>query len=78
MSVLENLQEAELKLAQQRVRLQSGEEKLQLAGVSVLGADETAHVPTITLIRRDNGAPISSAAGYDDESAGANSRLHYL
>ena len=67
MSVLEDLQEAELKLAQQRVRLQSGEEKLQLAGVSVPRVNETARLPTITVIRRDSGAPIRLAAEYDDE-----------
>lgn len=66
-SVFEELQVAELKLAEERTRLRGVEEKLNVAGISVAGVAEPSGGADITLIRRAADGPRTVQAGYDDE-----------
>lgn len=67
LTIHENLQAAELKLAEEHARLQSLRARLDLAGVAVPHNSEKTESPSITLIRRIDTNPVAFEAGYDDE-----------
>jgi polysaccharide export outer membrane protein len=66
-SVFEELQVTELKLAEERTRLRGVEEKLNVTGIAVPGLVEASGAADITLIRRAADGLRAIRAGYDDE-----------
>lgn len=67
LEILEELQAAELKLAEERSRLQGVQEKLALAGMAVPGSAEPSGKADVTVIRHGPEGTRAISAGYDDE-----------